>query len=74
LSTQVRHCLPSGLFPSGFPTNILYTFLVSPIRSTTPPISIYSSKEIYILEVDITYFCMHLSLPQFLLHRVLASS
>jgi hypothetical protein len=27
---------PSGLFPSGFPTNNLYTFLFSPIRATCP--------------------------------------
>jgi hypothetical protein len=25
-----------GLFPSGFPTNILYTFLLSPISATCP--------------------------------------
>ncbi|PNF14839.1 hypothetical protein B7P43_G05363 [Cryptotermes secundus] len=28
--------LPSGLFPSGFPTNILYAFLFSTIRATCP--------------------------------------
>jgi hypothetical protein len=28
--------LPSGLFPSGFPTNILYACLISPIRTTCP--------------------------------------
>jgi hypothetical protein len=26
--------LSSGLFPSGFPTNILYAFLLAPIRAT----------------------------------------
>jgi hypothetical protein len=34
LSTHLRLGLPSGLFPSGFPTNILYVFLLSPIRAT----------------------------------------
>jgi hypothetical protein len=36
LSIHLRLGLPSGLFTSGFPTDILYTFLVSPIRATCP--------------------------------------
>jgi hypothetical protein len=36
LSTHLRLGLPSGLFPSGFPNNNLYTFLFSPIRATCP--------------------------------------
>jgi hypothetical protein len=31
-----RLCVPSGLFPSRFPTNILYAFLFSHIRVTCP--------------------------------------
>jgi len=34
LSSHLRLGLPSGLFPSGFPTNTLYTALLSPIRAT----------------------------------------
>jgi hypothetical protein len=36
LSTHLRLGLPSGLFPSGFRTYILYAFLFSPIRATCP--------------------------------------
>jgi hypothetical protein len=36
LSTHLRLGLPSGLFPSGFLTNNLYTFLFSHIRATCP--------------------------------------
>jgi hypothetical protein len=34
LYTDTSLDLPHGLFPSGFPTNNLYTFLCSPIRAT----------------------------------------
>ncbi|PNF31806.1 hypothetical protein B7P43_G11368, partial [Cryptotermes secundus] len=36
LSTHLRLGLPCGLFPSGFPNNVLYVFLFSPIRATCP--------------------------------------
>jgi hypothetical protein len=36
LFTHLRLCLPSGFFPSGTFTNILYAFLFSPIRATCP--------------------------------------
>jgi len=36
LSTHLRLCLPSGLFPSGFPSKALYTPLSSSIRATCP--------------------------------------
>ena len=37
LSSHLRLGLPSGFFPSGFPTKSLYTSLTSPIRATCPP-------------------------------------
>jgi hypothetical protein len=36
LSIHLRLGLPSALFPSGFPTNILYAFVFSLIRATCP--------------------------------------
>jgi hypothetical protein len=36
LTIHLRLGLPSGLFPEGFPTNNLYTFLFSHIRATCP--------------------------------------
>jgi hypothetical protein len=36
LSTHLCLGLPSGLFPSELPTNILHAFLFSPIRATCP--------------------------------------
>jgi hypothetical protein len=39
VSTHLRLGLPSGLFPSGFPTSILYAFLFSPFVLHVLPIS-----------------------------------
>jgi hypothetical protein len=36
LSYHLRLCLPSGLFPSCFPTKTLYEFLICPMRATCP--------------------------------------
>jgi hypothetical protein len=37
LSTNLYFGLPGGLFPSGFPANILYEFLLYYIHATCPP-------------------------------------
>ena len=42
LSSHLRLGLPSGLFPSSFPNETLYTTLLSPIRATCLPISFFS--------------------------------
>jgi hypothetical protein len=39
LSTHLRLGISNGLFPSGFPTNILYAFLFSPFVLHNPSIS-----------------------------------
>jgi len=39
ISFRLHQGLASGLFPSGFPTKTLYTFLVSPCVLHDPPIS-----------------------------------
>jgi hypothetical protein len=36
LSIHLHLGLPSGLFPSGFPTNNLYTLVFCPIHATCP--------------------------------------
>jgi hypothetical protein len=56
LSTHLRRGLPSGLFPSGFPTNILYAFLFS-IRAQV--LICYRRSQIFevchILRLSVTY-------------------
>jgi len=43
ISSHICLGLLSGLFPSGFLTKILYTFLISPMYATCPVLSISSS-------------------------------
>jgi hypothetical protein len=46
LSIHLRLGLPSGLFPSGFPANDLYTFLFSPIRAACPAHLVVNYKSV----------------------------
>jgi len=41
--------LQSGLFPSGFPIKTFYTPLLSSIRATYPPISLFSIQLLLLL-------------------------
>ena len=78
LFTHLRLGLPSGLFPSGFPTKTLHISLSSPIRATCPTHLIlldfitrtilgeeyrsFSSTLCNLLQSPVTSFCILVSL------------
>jgi hypothetical protein len=56
IMSNLRFGLLSGPFPSGFPTNILYAFLVSPIRATCPAHSKYTWRRVQVMKLLIMQF------------------
>jgi len=58
LSTHLHLGLPSGLFPSGFPSKNLYTPLSSPIRATWP-VNIICAIILF-LAIRVMYVIMHI--------------
>jgi hypothetical protein len=58
LSSNLRLCLPSGLFPSGFRTKTLYKHIPSPIRSICPTYLIiidFVSRTTYMTRCNFTF-------------------
>ena len=65
LSYHLCRGIPSGLFPSEFPTTTLYTPSLSPIHATWPPISFFSifiTRKIFVKQ----YWSLKSSLCSFL--------
>ena len=72
LPTHLRLCLPSGLFPSGFPTKILSRTLLFPIRATCPAHFILLDWITWKILGEV-YRSLSSSLCSFLLSRVTSS-
>ena len=64
LSSHVRLGLPSGLFPSGIPTKILYALRLSHIRANSPaqPMFIFQSDRPSFTQQAQSHFCISWSL------------
>jgi hypothetical protein len=65
LSIHLRLGLPSGLFPSGFHTNNLYTFLFSPIHEASNTDINSQDKDVLEAEVQVLRHSFEATLKQF---------
>jgi hypothetical protein len=73
LSTHLRLGLPSGLFSSGFQTNILYAFLVSPLRATCPaqlPALTYSNSALRLQSASVFRTVLIVNIEDLKLHNL----
>jgi hypothetical protein len=55
-SSHLCQCLPSGLSPSGFPFNILYAFVFSPICATCCAHPNYTWRKVQVMKLLIMHF------------------
>jgi hypothetical protein len=72
LSTHLHLGLPSGLFSSGFPNNILHAFLISPNHDTFP-VQLVLLNLIILITLGKEHNLQSSSLCSFLQHPVISS-
>jgi hypothetical protein len=68
LPSHISQVLLSGLFPSGFPTKIIYAFPTSPIRATCPihrrsSVMNYTSMQSNFTEINACWFLIYRRIP-----------